>query len=332
MKNHGWKKGFVRAALCVGAFGFGALCVELSGLEAPQNLQRALNPLLVQAPSAEPELAPEAPTIPEPDWSDGAIVTGGTPHRLIHFTFDDGPDRRTTPLLLNELDRLGIKATFFVTTGRMASLGARARTERALLQEIVRRGHRVGNHTVTHRQLPLLSPQEVRQEIQSASDLITELTGIDTPLVRPPGGSRSPRVDAALASMGYTQVLWNIGSGDFQVRSADEVVSTFDRVLARRERENGERGGIVLMHDTHPWSVAALPRIVDRLKSRNCELLAAGEELFDIVDDANLFFASRDDDPSTLAGPAEPPAAYLAARQEVLRAQTARRCAAVAQN
>ncbi|MFT5354238.1 MAG: peptidoglycan/xylan/chitin deacetylase (PgdA/CDA1 family) [Polyangiales bacterium] len=259
-------------------------------------------------------------------------MTGGTPHRLIHFTFDDGPDRRTTPVLLNELDRLGIKATFFVTTGRMASVGSRAQAERALLQEIVRRGHRVGNHTVTHRQLPLLTPQEVRDEIQSASDLITEVTGIDTPLVRPPGGSRSPRIDAALASMGYTQVLWNIGSGDFQVRSADDVVDTFSRVLARREREHGERGGIVLMHDTHPWSVAALPRIVDRLKSRNCELLAAGEELFDIVDDPDLFYASGEEDPSALAGPAHPPAEYLAARQQTLRAQTARRCAAVAQN
>lgn len=259
-------------------------------------------------------------------------MTGGTPHRLIHFTFDDGPDRRTTPVLLNELDRLGIKATFFVTTGRMASLGARARTERALLQEIVRRGHRVGNHTVSHRQLPMLTPLEVRQEIQSASDLITEVTGIDTPLVRPPGGSRSPRIDAALASMGYTQVLWNIGSGDFQVRSADEVVDTFTRVLARREREHGERGGIVLMHDTHPWSVAALPRIVDRLKSRNCELLAAGEELFDIVDDPDLFYGSGQDDPSALAGPAQPPSEYLALRQETLREQTALRCAAVAQN
>lgn len=319
--------------MCTGAFGFGALCVEFSGLEpAPSALQRSLRPLVVSAPPVLPEPEAEAPTIATPDWSEGAIVTGGTPHRLIHFTFDDGPDRRTTPVLLNELDRLGIKATFFVTTGRMASLGARARTERALLQEIVRRGHRLGNHTVSHQQLPLLTPQEVRDEIQSASDLIAEVTGIDTPLVRPPGGSRSPRIDAALASMGYTQVLWNIGSGDFQVRSADEVVNTFTRVLARRERENGERGGIVLMHDTHPWSVAALPRIVDRLKSRNCELLAAGEELFDIVDDPDLFYASSGDDPSALAGPAEPPSEYLAHRQRTLRAHTARRCAAVAQN
>ncbi len=150
--------------------------------------------------------------------------------------------------------------------------------------------------------------------------------------MRPPGGSRSARVDRLLAERGYTDVLWNLGAGDFQVRDAEEVVRTFDRVLERRERENGELGGIVLLHDTHPWSVEALPRIVGSLRERNCALLASGDELYDIVDDPSLFFSPLEegDDPSTLAEPARIPPEILEARQARLREETTQRCHALA--
>lgn len=262
----------------------------------------------------------------------GRVITGATPHRMILFTFDDGPDRRTTPRLLAELDRLDVRAVFFVTTQRMAAPGHRGRDERALLNEIVRRGHLIGNHTVNHEQLPLLTTEEVLAEIDGAADLIEATTGRRPSLVRPPGGSRSPRVDRLLAERGYTDVLWNLGAGDFQVRDADEVVRTFDRVLERRERENGERGGIVLLHDTHPWSVEALPRIVGSLRDRNCTLLASGEELYDIVDDPSFFFSPLEEgeDPSTLAEPARIEPGILEARQTRLRDETTRRCHALA--
>jgi len=137
-------------------------------------------------------------------------------------------------------------------------------------------------------------------------------------------------VDRLLASRGYTQVLWNLGTGDFQVRDSEAVLRTFTRVLDRRARENGERGGIVLLHDTHEWSVDAVPRIVGWLRDQNCALLEQEEELYDIVGEPRWFFAPRGDDASAEAPAAEPPPEVFAERQRRLREQTRRRCDRVA--
>lgn len=264
-------------------------------------------------------------------FADGLVLTGATPHRLILFTFDDGPDRRTTPRLLHHLDELGVRAVFFVTSQRLHEPGSRAVAERAILRDIVRRGHVVGNHTRNHRQLPLLDTPEVLAELGGTERIFEDELGGRAWLMRPPGGSRSPRVDRVIADHRYTQVLWNLGTGDFQVRDSDSVVETFIRVLSRRELENGERGGIVLMHDTHDWSVEAFPRIVGWLRDRNCQLLEAGEELYDIVDDPTLFFAPRGDaEPGTVAPMARPDPAVLARRQAALREATAQRCGRLA--
>jgi len=126
-------------------------------------------------------------------------------------------------------------------------------------------------------------------------------------------------------------MLWNLGTGDFQVRDADSVVATFRAVLAREENERGVRGGIVLLHDIHEWSVRAFPRIVALLEDRNCELLARGEELYDFADDPALFFAPRGQ-----AGPSEEvPFVELApevleARQRRARARAETHCSELA--
>ena len=91
-----------------------------------------------------------------------------------------------------------------------------------------------------------------------------------------------------LAAGGYTTVMWNIGLADWVERPAEEVERTFWKVLERNERE-GQRGGIVLLHDTHAWSVEGFARILASLSERNCDLLLRGEELYDIVDSLDPF-------------------------------------------
>ena len=189
----------------------------------------------------------------------------------------------------------------------------------------------IGHHTVTHPQLPLLDDASIELEVREGERMIEEAIGFRPWLFRPPGGARSPRVDRKLSEHGYTSVLWNLGAGDFQVRTSDDVVRTFTRVLDRRERENGERGGIVLLHDIHEWSVEALPRIVRQLEERNCALLADGEELYDVVDDPRPFFAARGEaNASEEAPPAMPSSAWLEARQARLREAAEARCGQLA--
>jgi len=275
-----------------------------------------------------------APPPPDPfgdHLRDGMVMMGATRHRLLLFTFDDGPELRTTPTLLNTLDELGIKAVFFVNATRFDSDSEREVAQGELLREILRRGHFLGNHTYHHVELTDLDNEGIADELRKNEDHIFRITGGRPVLVRPPYGAFSPRVARTLSELGYTSMLWNLATGDTMVRTADEVAATFERVLRRQEREKGEYGGIVLMHDTHGWSIEGFPRIVAGLRQRNCELLANGEELYDFVDDPSVFYRYRGDAPTDALAPAvEPDPAWLEARQSALREETARRCGAVA--
>jgi peptidoglycan/xylan/chitin deacetylase (PgdA/CDA1 family) len=265
------------------------------------------------------------------DLGGGLVMTGATHHRLVLFTFDDGPDHRYTESLLDALDRAEVRAVFFLAARRMEGPNRRDRELAEIAREIVRRGHFVGNHTMDHVQLPLVAGAALDEQIVDAEHVFERVLGARPYLVRPPGGGRSPRIDAYLASRGYTEMLWNLGTGDFQVRTPEAVVSTFESVLAREERERDVRGGIVLLHDIHAWSVQAFPQIVQRLEARNCDLLARGEELYDFADDPRLFFAPR----TTESASAEVPMVtlspeVLAARQARARVRTEAHCSALA--
>lgn len=292
-----------------------------------ERIEPAIEP--VEPPPEPPRIAPMTPF--GEAVRDGMVISGRTPHRLILFTFDDGPDPRYTPRLLDRLDEVDVKAVFFLTASRIAGNNPWERRNQEIAREIVRRGHLVGNHTVDHAQLPLLDDAGVLQQVDGAEAIFERVLGERTWIMRPPGGARSARIDGLLAERGYTQMLWNLGTGDFQVRSADDVMRIWLRVLERREREHGDRGGIVLMHDTHEWSVDAFPRMVSYLREKNCELLERGEELYDIVDDPALFYVPRADaGPSDEAPVATPSRTILAERQRALREETARRCSRLA--
>ena len=260
----------------------------------------------------------------------GRVMRGATPHKLILFTFDDGPDRNTTPVLLDRLDAAGVHAVFFLTGENLRGQNVAERKNQEIARETVRRGHLVASHGMRHRQLPLLSDYEVMLEIGQTELMFKRALGARPWLIRPPGGARSARVDRLLAERGYTTVLWNLGAGDFQVRTAADVHKTWTAVFERR-RAHGEQGGIILLHDTYSWSVDAFQLIMQDLLDQNCKLLAKNEELYDFVDDPSLFFQARSsDDPSVEAVPVVLAPEVLEARQERLREETAQRCQALA--
>lgn len=280
--------------------------------------------------NAEPRHAEPGPALlrrvgvvrnPDPTGSrfpSGLTLQGGSKRRAILFTFDDGPSGRTTPELLDVLDELQIRAVFFVTTESFGNGNPWERAHAKIVREIVRRGHTIGNHTETHRQLPLLRDAEIEAEIGLSGRKIAWATGHAPRLVRPPGGALSKRVERVLADHGYTSVMWAFYAGDLEVDTPEQVVRTFFRVLERRERETGDRGGIVLMHDTKAHTVQALPRLVRALRERNCELLRRGEELYDIVDDLGYFIPGYQADETWKE------------RQARLAARTRRECASLA--
>ncbi len=257
----------------------------------------------------------------------GLIITGATPHRLIHFTFDDGPDPELTPRLLDKLDTAGVKATFFFSASRFRAQRRHSAKTAQIAREVLRRGHSVGSHSVIHRRMARMNGATLRDQLEESDRLFRRVFGFPTHLFRPPFGSRARRVDRMLAARGYTTVLWNIGMADWVSDSAPQVLQTFRRVMARVQREKGQRGGVVLLHDTHSWSVDAFELIHAHLLTRNCELLARSEELYDIVPDLSLFFVPRGaSQPPDFAPEAPSQPEVFAARQAQLRRETKRRC------
>lgn len=226
--------------------------------------------------------------VPPPSY-----ITGETPHRHLHFTFDDGPDPRTTPRLLEILDRARVKATFFFSTSRFAGRQARNAGASDLAREIVRRGHTAGSHSFEHQRMGAMSADAARAQIARSEREFLQVMGVPTRWFRPPFGSRGPAVDRLLAEGGYTTVLWNIGMADWVARPPEQLVVTFWRKIALNE-ETGVRGGIVLLHDTHDWSIDAFEQILSSIAERNCELVGRGEEPYDIVDSLDVFVVPPD--------------------------------------
>ena len=266
-------------------------------------------------PAAIAGVAAAAPSQFGVELQGGGVVTGATNRRILHFTFDDGPDPRTTPRLLDELDRAGVKATFFFSTSRFADRAHRNAHAVDLAREVARRGHALGSHGFDHQRMARMKPPQQRAQLDSSAAMFDKVFGTRTFLIRPPFGSRNAALDRMLADGKYVTVMWNIGMADWNARPADQIESTFFRVLARNERERGERGGVVLLHDTHEWSIEAFQRIAAAIARKNCELLSAGEELYSIENTLSAWLAPPSD-------------AVYAARQAELRERTRARCAA----
>lgn len=297
------------------------------------------SPLLADDPvpvAPAPEVSGHAPAAPEAvdralgaRFGRGRFTFGDTPHRLILFTFDDGPFLPLTPRLLDTLDALELKAVFFVVGHRIVGDGPVHTAQRELLHDMVRRGHMIANHTMTHDALNGRPDEEIVLELRSAEQAIEQALGARPWLFRSPGGGRTPRIRRVAAELGYTMVLWNQGGDDYLLSSTEEVVRSILRKLDYQERTGRARGGIVVLHDTFRFSVDAVPVIFDELMRRNCRLLEQpGEELYDFVDDFAPFFQPlAEAAPGTGAGPAVLPPEVLAARQARARERSERWCA-----
>jgi peptidoglycan/xylan/chitin deacetylase (PgdA/CDA1 family) len=181
----------------------------------------------------------------------------GSDHPL-YLTFDDGPDPEFTPQVLDILDEFAVKATFFL-------VGERAQEQPHLVSDIVSRGHCVGNHSYTHRVLPDMAAGDYANEIDRTKNLLSDLCGTDITMFRPPKGLVSAGGLSYLLKRRLQTVLWSIDSMDYLRRSDDSVVNTVETA-----RPSG--GDIILMHDDNPFTIQALPSVVERMRAAGISL------------------------------------------------------------
>jgi peptidoglycan/xylan/chitin deacetylase (PgdA/CDA1 family) len=172
--------------------------------------------------------------------------------------------------------------------------------------------------------------REVVDEIVGNEELIARVTGRVPWLFRPPYGAMTALARDVCEARGLTQVGWTIGAADFIEQSPLGVVQTFRNKLDALEKR-GIRGGIVMLHDAKPWTAEALPFLLDWIRRRNCELLAADEELYELVDFDRFFRPRRQVtgplEPDRFYPAEEPSSADASAWQARVREDAARWCA-----
>ena len=228
------------------------------------------------------EVAPEPTRAPVSLWSPGhgphtAFKPATAPRELL-LSFDDGPDLSGTPLILEELDRRGLKAIFFVTGWRLTGRRPEDIARRDLVRKIAAHGHLVANHTMSHHDL-CQNPAEQAAEIDGNTELIAETTGVRPLLFRSPYGAFCHSLEASLAARELPDIGWNIDPQDWKNNDEDAVFGYLTKKIGELHGR-----GIMLLHDTHAASVHALPRFLDWLARDNARAVAAGQPPVNVID------------------------------------------------
>ena len=177
--------------------------------------------------------------------------------RAVALTFDDGPHPEITPYILDLLDRYHARATFMLV-GKQVELYPR------LAAEIVRRGHEVGSHSYSHRDLRPLSLEEIEWELVKARAVIRRATGRTVRLFRPPGGHYNRTIREATIETGLQTVFWDSNIGSFEHTRARQAAEKMTRELSP--------SGIALLHNGEDATVRILPELLPRLTEEGFRL------------------------------------------------------------
>ncbi|MBC7659145.1 MAG: polysaccharide deacetylase family protein [Chitinophagaceae bacterium] len=181
---------------------------------------------------------------------------------LVAFTFDDGPDPRYTPQILDFLDREGISATFFV-------VGARVAEHPELVRDMIARGHIVGNHSYRHGfDFHFSLSSALHRDLDAFDDVMDEVIGKKCRLFRSPQGFRTPLLADVLRARKLVCVGWSARGFDTVRSDANAIVSSLIKKVAS--------GGIMLLHDggglggseAREPTLKALPKLVASLRDR----------------------------------------------------------------
>ncbi|KAB2340244.1 polysaccharide deacetylase family protein [Actinomadura rudentiformis] len=200
-------------------------------------------------PSSSPTATPSPPNVPAVDCLHVKCVA---------LTFDDGPGPYTASLLAT-LARHGARATFFVT-------GQNATYHADLIRQEAAAGHEIGNHSWSHPDLTRLSTRQAHDQLGRTDQAVQASIGRAPTLFRPPYGAQNAAVRAGAAR---PVILWSVDTQDWKYR---------DRVkVARTAIAQVRPGDIILMHDIHPTSVAAVPQILTTLKSRGYHFVSVSQ-------------------------------------------------------
>ncbi len=208
--------------------------------------------------------------------------SGATNQKILCLTFDDGPDGRYTPQVLDTLKQYQAPATFFV-------IGVNAEKYPNLIKREYAEGHEIGNHTYTHPNIANTSPLRTELELSTTQRIIENLLGVSTTFFRPPYNADSQpmtpqEIEPILRAQayGYATVSETIDPRDWEPATTaqailDEVKSEVASSISEQDQASTH---VILLHDAggdRAATVAALPQIIQYFRSKGYRFGTVGE-------------------------------------------------------
>lgn len=182
-----------------------------------------------------------------------------TSEKRLYLTFDCGYENGYTEKILNILKEKNVSAAFFCTL-------AEVEPNAALIARMIREGHIVGNHSVTHPDFSSLSRKQMFDEIKGFDDYMREHFGYSSRYFRYPQGKFNEDSLYFLNSMGYTCVFWSLAYADWDL-SAQKGADYAEKTVMDRLHP----GAVILLHSVSPDNAAALGKIIDGARNAGYE-------------------------------------------------------------
>ncbi|MEL7601872.1 MAG: polysaccharide deacetylase family protein [Bacillota bacterium] len=202
------------------------------------------------------------------------VYSVSRPDKKIALTIDAAWEDDKTPFILQELDRQGIKATFYLC-------GFWVDKYPEHVKEIHDNGHEIGNHTDTHPHMSRLDAGKIQKELTTLDNKLEKITGERSKTFRAPFGEYNDLVITTSRDMGYTPVQWDLDTIDWkQDRSTEKILSS---VLPKLQA-----GSIILCHNNGYNIEEYLPQLINAAKEQGyefvtvSELLLPGETMIDV--------------------------------------------------
>lgn len=283
----GWVFAVFSLAACSSVHTQSRILISDPAQEGPPVIQiRSLNgqERLVGTPQTTPEESPVAPTAPrqlttepqrpptkslvrsegfEPAPPRPAYNSVHTRHPVVAISFDDGPHPELTPKLLDILRARNIKATFYV-------IGRNVEAYPEIARRIVAEGHEIANHSWSHPALNKLSAAAVAREITRTNEVIERVTGVRPTTLRPPYGATNAALNRRInEEFGLRVAMWSVDPQDWKYRNAQRV--------ANHLSTQAKGGDILLAHDIHPSTIAAMPEALDNLLAKGLRFVTVQE-------------------------------------------------------
>jgi peptidoglycan/xylan/chitin deacetylase (PgdA/CDA1 family) len=183
-----------------------------------------------------------------------SVFHGSRDYKIIALTYDDGPNSRFTPGLVEVLKKHKVPATFFW-------LGEQVERYPEQAKLVAEAGFEIANHTYDHSNPKKMSSAKLREQISSTQKLIEDTTGVTPTLFRPPYGAVNKDIRRLLSDMDLTNVMWSLDTEDWRSGcTKDDIVA---RVMT-----NIKSGDIILMHDRNSRTTQATDELIPLLRKQ----------------------------------------------------------------